>query len=333
MSYTNTNLTNLGQLKKLAQRTKSELDALDTRVGTLEAVDAEHNVIVGIQKNGTDLTPDANRKVNVVVPTATSEITNDSGFISETSIDEKISAAIAGALIPSGSIAFADLPALTKANCNKLFNITDAFTTTADFVEGAGASYTAGTNVAIINVGTSSSPSYKYDAYTGVIDTSVFMQKQTSATNGNFAAFDANGQAVDSGKKATDFAEAGHTHDDKADKVSNASNGDLAGLGADGNLTDSGVAANNVQQKLSGSTSGDILTAGSTGFMQDSGVALSDVQQKLASGSFTSGNVRTSDANGFAQDGGVALSSLVQGAIATDAEVEEMITEVFGAAN
>lgn len=300
MSYTNSNLTNLGQLKKLAQRTESELDALDTRVGTLEAVDAEHNVIVGVQKNGTDLTPDANRKVNVEVPTKISDITNDSGFISETSIDNKISAAVSGALRPAGSCTFANKPALAEANCNKIVNITDAFTTTADFVEGAGAAYPAGTNIAIINVGTDETPSYKYDVYTGVIDLSVLMSKQPTATNGNFASFDANGQVVDSGKKAADFAEAGHTHTDKADKVASATNGDLAGLDTSGNLTDSGVAAANVQQKLSSSTSGNVLTANASGFMQD---------------------------------GGVALSSLVQGTIATDAEVDEMITEVFGAAN
>ena len=42
---------------------------------------AEKNIIVGIQKNGTDVVPDGNRKVNIAVPTKTSEITNDSGFI------------------------------------------------------------------------------------------------------------------------------------------------------------------------------------------------------------------------------------------------------------
>ena len=41
---------------------------------------AERNVVVGIQKNGTDLTPDASRKVNVVVPTKVSELANDSGY-------------------------------------------------------------------------------------------------------------------------------------------------------------------------------------------------------------------------------------------------------------
>lgn len=42
---------------------------------------AEKNVIVGVQKNGTDLTVNSStRKVNITVPTKTSELTNDSGF-------------------------------------------------------------------------------------------------------------------------------------------------------------------------------------------------------------------------------------------------------------
>lgn len=44
--------------------------------------DAEKNVIVGIQKNGADLTADAaTRKVNIQVPAKVSELTNDTGYI------------------------------------------------------------------------------------------------------------------------------------------------------------------------------------------------------------------------------------------------------------
>lgn len=54
----------------------------ETKLDGIEA-GAEVNIIEGIQKNGTDLTVDANRKVNIVVPTKTSDITNDSGFINK----------------------------------------------------------------------------------------------------------------------------------------------------------------------------------------------------------------------------------------------------------
>ena len=95
---------------------------------------------------------------------------------------QQLNAAKLGALKPSGSIAFASLPALATADCNKIWNITDAFTTTADFVEGSGKSYPAGTNVAIINTGTDANPVYKYDAYSGVIDTSNFLSKSGLAS-------------------------------------------------------------------------------------------------------------------------------------------------------
>ena len=68
-------------------------------------------------------------------------------------------------------------------------------------------------------------------------------EKPTSATYGNFAALDANGNLTDSGKKAGDFAANDHTHSGKADKVSGATSGNLAGLDANGNLTDSGKKA------------------------------------------------------------------------------------------
>ncbi len=55
-----------------------------------------------------------------------------------------------------GSLPFASLTAslLVKANEGNVYNITDAFTTTANFVEGAGKKYTAGTNVVIIETTT-----------------------------------------------------------------------------------------------------------------------------------------------------------------------------------
>lgn len=218
------------------------------------------------------------------LPTKLSDLTNDGGFISETTIDEKISAAVAGALQPAGSIAFADLPGLAKANCNKIFNITDGFTTTADFVEGAGKAYPAGTNVAIINVGTSSSPSYKYDTYTGVIDTSGFMEKQASATQGNFAMFDANGQAVDSGHKHSDYLTEHQDITGKADKVASPTAGNFAALDAQGNLTDSGKSAADFVEDISGKADKAVPAA--------------------------TGNVATLDAQGNLTDGGKTVAQL-----------------------
>ena len=54
--------------------------------------DAEKNIIVGIQKNGTNLSVDSTtRKVNITVPTKTSDITNDSDYATNSSVDSKLS--------------------------------------------------------------------------------------------------------------------------------------------------------------------------------------------------------------------------------------------------
>lgn len=56
-------------------------EVLKSLINTV-AQNAEKNVIVGIQKNGTDISVNTStRKVNITVPTKISELTNDSSFI------------------------------------------------------------------------------------------------------------------------------------------------------------------------------------------------------------------------------------------------------------
>lgn len=122
-------------------------------------------------------------------PTKLSDFENDgdgtsgSTFPTTAEMEEAIESAVVGALKPKGSIPFASLPALTAANLNNMYDITDAFTTTADFVGGAGKNYPAGTNVAIINTGTDANPVYKYDTYVGVHDLSAYWTSTTGQTN------------------------------------------------------------------------------------------------------------------------------------------------------
>ena len=68
---------------------------------------------------------------------------------------------------PGGSFAFANLPAASAQTLGFVYDITDDFTTTSDFREGAGIDYPAGTNVVVVNVGTAQSPVYKYDILMG----------------------------------------------------------------------------------------------------------------------------------------------------------------------
>lgn len=85
---------------------------------------------------------------------------------------EEINALVASTYKPSGSVTFENLPLLTMSVLGNVYNVTDSFTTTSDFVEGAGNVYPPNTNVVIVNVGTTETPSYKYDAMSGFIDLS-----------------------------------------------------------------------------------------------------------------------------------------------------------------
>lgn len=60
---------------------------------------------------------------------------------------KEISESLSGALRPLGTINFADLPSTADANSGDMYNITDQFTTTTDFKEGAGNIIPAGSNV------------------------------------------------------------------------------------------------------------------------------------------------------------------------------------------
>lgn len=160
--------------------------------------------------------------------------------------------AIPSAIIPKGTRTFSQLaPAtdLVAGSIGFMWNISDAFTTTADFVEGAGKAVAAGSNVYVVNNGTQEAPVYKYDIFAGPIDLSGYAlksemaindvtgdaskkeivlksglsqqvvvahqdisgkaDKDTDAVAGNFAVFDANGNPVDGNCKPADFQAAG----------------------------------------------------------------------------------------------------------------------------
>lgn len=60
---------------------------------------------------------------------------------------KNISESFSGALRPMGTVTFASLPDVSTAVAGEMYNISDQFTTTADFKEGAGNVVPAGTNV------------------------------------------------------------------------------------------------------------------------------------------------------------------------------------------
>ena len=75
---------------------------------------------------------------------------------------------ITGGLTPKGSIESIDeLPEASAETLGWLYNIDGAFVTTDEFLEGAGISYKAGENVAIVDCGEGI---YKYDVFSGIVD-------------------------------------------------------------------------------------------------------------------------------------------------------------------
>lgn len=89
------------------------------------------------------------------------------GLQTAAQVQSAIASAISGVYTPKGTVAFASLPTASAANLGWVYNISDAFTTTASFVEGAGYSYGAGTNVVCVDAG---SGAYKWDVLAGTID-------------------------------------------------------------------------------------------------------------------------------------------------------------------
>lgn len=129
-----------------------------------------------------DLTNDSNFATTSQIPTKVSDLTNDSDFQTETEVSDAIDAKISSTYKAGGSVAFANLPTLGSSYEGFVYNITDDFTTTADFVEGAGNDYPAGTNVAVINLGTAQSAIYRFDVLAGFVDLSNYAEKSEIPT-------------------------------------------------------------------------------------------------------------------------------------------------------
>ena len=76
----------LGETSSTAYRGDRGKIAYDHSQSTHAPSNAEHNVIVGVQVNSVDLTPDANRKVNVPIGTAST-----AGVVKSSSSDDQVS--------------------------------------------------------------------------------------------------------------------------------------------------------------------------------------------------------------------------------------------------
>ena len=145
-----------------------------TEKNKLSGIDAgaQVNVLESISVNGTAQTI-TSKGVDITVPTNNNQLTNGAGYQTASDVNTAIDSKLSATYKAKGSVAFANLPSLTAANEGNVYNVTDAFTTTADFVEGAGKSYPANTNVVIVNT---TGTTYKYDVLSGFVDLSGYVQ-------------------------------------------------------------------------------------------------------------------------------------------------------------
>lgn len=108
-----------------------------------------------------------------------------------------ISEGLKGGLQPHGTVAFADLPELPDVSPGWMYNISDEFTTTDDFKEGAGSIIPAGANIYKTSDG-------KWDVLAGTPMTGVKGAKETVYRRGNVSLSAANIGAVAEDGDASD---------------------------------------------------------------------------------------------------------------------------------
>ena len=190
--YTDAEKTKLAGIETGAEENTIESIIVNGTTATIAnkvaSVTVEAGAINSISVNGTAQTIDANKNVDITVPTNNNQLTNGAGYQTETQVESAITSKgyqtetqvntaidnkISSTYKAKGSVAFASLPALDATREGFVYNITDSFTTTSDFVEGTGKEYPAGTNVVIINV---SENTYKYDVLGGFIDLSGYVE-------------------------------------------------------------------------------------------------------------------------------------------------------------
>lgn len=135
---------------------------LDTKVTQLETkVTNVENEVIGVKADVTEAKANAQTALNA------SNTANDNAGNALEVANQALEKAnsVTATFKPGGSLAnISLLPPLTASNLGYVFDVADAFTTTADFLEGAGKEYPAGTNVAIIEP---TSGVYKYDIFAG----------------------------------------------------------------------------------------------------------------------------------------------------------------------
>ena len=120
----------------------------------------------------------ATSKASAASTSATNAATSEANAKKYYEQTKAISESFSGALRPMGTVTFANLPSVTSASAGDMYNISDEFVTTSDFVEGAGITEPAGSNIYKTEAG-------KWDVLAGSPVTGVKGEKEKVFGKGN----------------------------------------------------------------------------------------------------------------------------------------------------
>lgn len=139
---------------------KTEVSTINTTLTTVKGTTETNSSEIGTIK--TSKADKATTLEGYGISDAYTKVETDS------KISDVVTGAISGIYVVKGSVAFASLPT-ENVKEGYVYNVTDAFTTTENFLEGAGVSYPAGTNVVYTEGG-------KWDCMAGTYDFSEYMK-------------------------------------------------------------------------------------------------------------------------------------------------------------
>lgn len=118
-----------------------------------------------------------NDLLNIPDPVAIStDVSADAGddtkAVSPKAVKTYVDTRVASVYRPQGSIEFASLPTPSADLVGYVYNVTDSFTTSDIFAEGAGHEYASGSNVVVVEL----DGAYKFDVLAGIVDLSGYVK-------------------------------------------------------------------------------------------------------------------------------------------------------------
>ena len=314
MSYDVTKITRLGQLKALAQRaeakyaTKKSVTELSDRVNSLEVTGGQANVLEGVKVNGAALTI-ADKLVDILIATGKSD-----GTISVNNVE--VSVAGLAALAFKAKVSESDLETALKTVIDNKAEAADVTTlqTAIDTLNGTGdGSVSKSVDAAINEFATRISDNGQIDTFKELVDYVGKHGPEAATMAGNIAA---NATEIANVKKLIGELPDGATSATVIDYIAEAIA--AIGIGDYAKVTEMTAALNKKVDK----TDGQRLMTDEEG-------------AKLLGITAGATKVEASEKNGYMKVNGVETkvyelpSDVIEGSVATDAEVEEMLAEAI----